>query len=218
MPPDIRFRSAPCGSLPVDRLEGLVERPAHPDDADALVRFIDMAAEGLPSLLWAGMAEPGETPHDVGRRRARREEGGFSFRNSTVICEPWPGDGGDEVIGCLVGYPLPDEPEPVDESEVPPLVLPAVRLEAMAAGTWYVNVIGVAASWRGNGLGARLIATAARKADEAGRSGVSLIVSSGNRRARAFYRREGFDEVAMMPMVKDGWDCEGTHWILCTRR
>ena len=35
-------------------------RRATPDDATALAELIDFAGEGLPTYLWAKMAEPGE--------------------------------------------------------------------------------------------------------------------------------------------------------------
>ena len=53
-------------------------RPARPEDAEALAELINYAGEGLPIYLWERMAESGETVWDVGRRRARREEGAFS--------------------------------------------------------------------------------------------------------------------------------------------
>ena len=67
-----------------------------------LAEFVNLASEGLAHHLWARAAGAGETAWDVGRRRARREEGSFSYRNA-VIAEI---DG--EVAGALVGYPLPE--------------------------------------------------------------------------------------------------------------
>ena len=52
-------------------------------DAADLARLVDLAGEGLPSYLWARMAEPGEDAFAVGeRRRAARDEGAFSWRNA----------------------------------------------------------------------------------------------------------------------------------------
>jgi hypothetical protein len=36
-------------------------RPARREDAADLARLVDLAGEGLPSYLWAGMAEPGRS-------------------------------------------------------------------------------------------------------------------------------------------------------------
>ena len=83
-------------------------RAATPGDAPALAELINFAGEGLPLHLWAGMAVPGETAWDVGRRRARRDAGGFSWRNSTVVEEA------GTVVACLIGYPLPEAAPPLD--------------------------------------------------------------------------------------------------------
>ena len=81
------------------------------------------------------MAEPGESAWDVGRRRAMRETGSFSYRNATVA----EVDG--RVIAGLIGYPLPDRPEPIDDDQMPPMFVPLQELENLAPGTWYVNVL-----------------------------------------------------------------------------
>ena len=110
-------------------------RRATPDDAHALAELIDFAGEGMPSYLWAGMVEPGEGVWDVGRRRACREESGFSYRNAIVAEE----DG--HVVACLIGYSLPNEPEPIDHDRMPAMFVPLQELENLAPGTWYVNVL-----------------------------------------------------------------------------
>ena len=126
-------------------------RRATPDDAHALAELIDFAGEGMPSYLWARMAEPGEGVWDVGRRRARREEGSFSYRNAVVVEE----DG--RVVACLIGYPLPDEPEPIDHDRMPAMFVPLQELENLAPGTWYVNVLATYPEHRGQGYGTRLL-------------------------------------------------------------
>ena len=88
-------------------------RKATADDALALAELINFAGEGMPLYLWEKMAEPGETVWDVGQRRARREEGGFSYRNA-VLSEQ---DG--RVASVLIGYALPDQPETIDYTSMP---------------------------------------------------------------------------------------------------
>ena len=56
-------------------MSGATIRPATLADAEEMAVLIDYAGEGLPSHLWAGMAEGDETPLYVGIRRARRDEG-----------------------------------------------------------------------------------------------------------------------------------------------
>jgi hypothetical protein len=79
-------------------------RYATAQDATALAQLVNCAGEGLPLYLWGNMAEPGESAWEVGRRRAQREAGSFSYRNAVVV----EADG--RVVAALVGYPLPDAP------------------------------------------------------------------------------------------------------------
>jgi hypothetical protein len=51
----------------------------------------------MPLYLWSKMAGPSESAWDVGRRRAAREEGSFSYRNAIMI------DHDGECAGCLIG-------------------------------------------------------------------------------------------------------------------
>jgi hypothetical protein len=97
-------------------------RPATVDDADVLAELINYAGEGLPLYLWGKIAEPGETAWDVGRRRAAREEGSFSYLNATIIEH----DG--QCAGCLIGYEIPDNPEPIPD-DMPAMFVPLQELE-----------------------------------------------------------------------------------------
>jgi ribosomal protein S18 acetylase RimI-like enzyme len=186
-------------------------RPATPADASAMARFVDMAGDGLPHYLWSQLAQPGEDPWDVGVRRAAREEGGFSYTNATML----EADG--QVAGCLVGYPLAGEPEPFDPGQTPPLFVPMLELEALASGTWYINVLAIDPAWQGQGLGARLLAEADALATRTGRHGTSLIVADDNTAARRFYAKNGYREAASRPMVKENWQSAGENWILCRK-
>jgi hypothetical protein len=82
-------------------------RPARLDDAPLLAELVNYAGEGLPLYLWSKLAEPGESAWDVGRRRAAREEGSFSYRNATMI------EHEGQTAGCLIGYEIPDQPVPI---------------------------------------------------------------------------------------------------------
>ena len=65
-------------------------RAATLQDVSALADLVNFAGEGMPLYLWAKMARTGEDPWAVGRARASRDEGSFSYRNASVIDE----DGG----------------------------------------------------------------------------------------------------------------------------
>ena len=103
-------------------------RPATPDDAPHLARLVNIAGEGLPYYLWTKMARTGEDPWQVGRERARREQASFSYRNAHIV------EAGHRVVGTLIGYPLPDTPEPIDPA-MPAMFVPLQELENIACGT-----------------------------------------------------------------------------------
>lgn len=183
-------------------------RPATKDDALQMAELVNFAGEGLPVYLWSKAVEPGTTVWDVGQQRAKRETGGFSYRN-TVLREE-----GGRVVAALIGYALPDSPEAVDWSELPPMFVPLQELEDMVSGTWYVNVLASYPEYRGRGYGSELLAIAEKLAVATDRSGMSIIVSDANDSARRLYERSGYREVASRPMVKEQWENRGENWVL----
>ena len=187
-------------------------RPATPDDALSMVELVNFAGEGMPVYLWTKIAASGESAWDIGQQRARRESGGFSYRN-TVLREQ---DG--EVVAALIGYPLADDPEPVNYAELPAMFVPLQQLEDMAPGTWYVNVLAAYPEYRGKGYGAGLLAVAEQLAADCGCSGLSIIVSDGNAGARRLYERQGYVEIAARPMVKESWENAGENWVLLIKQ
>ena len=134
-------------------------RPAAKPDARLLAALVNFAGEGLPLYLWGKLAQPGETAWEVGIRRAEREEGSFSYRNAIII------EHQGQPAGCLIGYEIPDTPDPIG-SDIPPMFVPLQELENLAAGTWYVNVLAVLPQYRNHGLGTQLFLLA----DETGRT------------------------------------------------
>jgi ribosomal protein S18 acetylase RimI-like enzyme len=186
-------------------------RQATPEDAPAMAELVNMAGEGLPLYLWTGMAEPGEDPWEVGRRRARRGEGSFSWGNTVAL------EYDRQVVACLIGYRLPEAPEPIDYDAMPAIFVPLQELENLAPGTWYVNVLATYPERRGNGYGAKLLSLAEEIAADAGAAGLSIIVSDGNTGARRLYDRSGYREVASRPMVKEDWQSRGENWVLLVK-
>jgi len=185
-------------------------RQATRDDATELAELVNMAGEGMPVYLWEQLASDGQSPWDVGRERARREEGGFSFRNTVVREE------NGRAVASLVGYPLADSPEPVD-SDTPPMFVPLLELENMVPGTWYVNVLATYPDYRGRGYGGQLLGIANQLAVACGCRGLSIIVSDANPGAQRLYERTGYRAIASRPKVKEGWDGPGDNWVLMTR-
>ena len=154
-------------------MRDLTHRPAMPADAPSLVDFVLMAGEGLPDLAWAGMAEDGESPRDVGLRRAAREEGSFSWRNATLFER----DG--RVVGGMVGFPLPEAPVEIAE-DYPAAFRSLQELENLACGSWYVNILGVYEDLRGQGIGGAMLKRAGEIAAVTGARGTSIIAFSAN--------------------------------------
>jgi ribosomal protein S18 acetylase RimI-like enzyme len=186
-------------------------RRATPEDAHELAELVNFASEGLALYLWTEMAGPGGDAWQVGRQRARRETGSFSYRNA-IVAEL---DG--RVVASLVGYPLADQPIAID-ANMPSLFVPLQQLENLALGTWYVNVLAVYPQHRGKGLGTSLLALAETLAEDTGRLGLSVIVSDANTRARRLYQRCGYDQIAERAMVKEGWESRGRNWVLLMKR
>lgn len=179
-------------------------RPALRDDAALIAKLVNDAAEGMPQHFWKQLAEPGETPLDVGLRRARSEDAGISYKNT------WIAEAGDRAAGCLIAYSQPSTPEPID-SDVPRLIRPLLELEAEAPDTGYVYVLSTLAEMRGKGIGTALLGFAQRYE---GSNGMSLIVSNANVGAKRLYERCGYRAVTSRPMFKNGWQNPGTEWIL----
>jgi ribosomal protein S18 acetylase RimI-like enzyme len=184
-------------------------RPATKEDAGVLAELVNHAGEGMPLYLWAKLAGPGETAWDVGRARAGREQGSFSYRNATII------EHRAEAAGCLIGYEIADAPLAI-APDMPAMFRPLQELENLAPGTWYVNVLAVLPAFRNAGLGTELLQLAEKTSRELGKRGLSVIVSDGNTGARRLYERTGYRESATRPMVKEGWSNVGQNWVLLT--
>ena len=185
-------------------------RPATPDDAPALADFVHFASEGLALRVWTKLAGPGGDAWAVGRERARRETGSFSYRNAFVL----EADGA--AAAGLIGYGLPDQPVPI-APDLPATFVPLQELENLAPGTWYVNVLAAYPEHRGRGYGGALLAVADRLAEDAGNSGLSIIVADTNTGARKLYERSGYREAGKRRMVKEDWQHPGTDWVLLTK-
>lgn len=181
-------------------------RPGRRGDAAALAELVNFAGEGMPLRLWENMREAGETAWDVGRRRAAREEGSFSYRNAAIA------EMGGQPAGALIGYAQPAIPELIDYATMPPVFVPLQELENLAPNSWYVNVLAVFPAFRRLGIGAHLLARADKEATRLGLPGLSVIVSDGNIGARRLYEACGYREAAGRAKVD-----EAGAWVLLTK-
>lgn len=188
-------------------------RPATPADAASMAVLVDIAGYGLPAWIWSAAVARGDASSvlEVGRSRALREQGSFSYRNA-FIAEL---DG--NVAGMLTGYRQPDTMTIDDLAEVDPVLRPLFALEALAPGTWYVNVLATFAEYRSKGVGAALLAQAETLARQTNASGLSVIFEDDNLGGRQLYERTGFKEVASRPFVAFP-GCRPAHaWILMAK-
>ena len=193
------------------KLDSTTLRPAQVVDASVLAQLVNYAGEGLPLYLWEKMAADEQTGWDVGRQRAERETGSFSYRNATIV------ESTGTAAGALIGYEIPKEPEPIS-FDMPAMFVPLQELENLAPDTWYVNVLAVLPQFRGTGLGSQLLVLADETGDRLEKSGMSVIVADNNTSARRLYERFGYDETARRAIVKEGWRTAGREWVLLTKK
>lgn len=189
---------------------GMLIRKAKAADAGHLVRFINMAADDLPLHFWKRSVGPEGDPWTYGRERAAREVGNFSFNNA------WLAEVDGAVASCLLGYAADETPAPIDP-DTPPIFVPLLELEAMAPGSWYLNVLATYEDMRGKGCGSALLAQAEAVAKAAGHKVISLIAADTHQDAQRLYRAKGFTEVARRPVVKGDWQVDAAEWILFTK-
>lgn len=182
-------------------------RAARASDADHLTRFINMAADDLPLHFWRRSVGPEGDPWAYGRERAARETGSFSYRNA------WLAEAGGEVAACLLGYAAETGPAPIDP-DIPPIFVPLLELEALAPGSWYLNVLATYEAHRGKGFGSLLLTRAEEIARAGGHKTISLIAEDTHQDALRLYGAKGFREIARRPVVKGDWQVDATDWIL----
>jgi ribosomal protein S18 acetylase RimI-like enzyme len=187
-------------------------RPARLADAAALAVLVDIAGEGMPAYMWSTLKAPGRSLLELGRERAQRETGGFSYRNSVVA------EIGGEVAASLVGYRL-DDPYDLEASlaETPEIVRPLVRLESKVPGSWYVNVLATFPEFRRKGIGARLLAIAEEKARGEGARRLSVIVASWNDGAARLYTNAGYAVLAHEPVLPFPGSPHAGDWVLLVK-
>ena len=179
-------------------------RLATAGDAPVLAELVFIASEGLVADIWAGLAEKGQDPWEVGRKRqAAKAEAG-----QIVVV-----DEGNGAIAALTGYIIPEHPGPIP-ANIPPLFRDLQELENKAPASWYVNVLATLPAHRGRGLGSLLLAVADDIARENGLDRVSLIVADTNVAARRLYERVGYRETGRRPLSSGDWTTDIGEWVL----
>lgn len=191
--------------------DGSEVRAAEIGDARRLAELMDIAGEGIPMYLWPESAGRDGDPLEFGAGAVSGTEGGFSYVNAHVA------EIGDEVVGMLLGYRLPDPHDVEPLSEAPAVVRPLLELEALAPGSWYVNAVAADPAWRGRGVGSALMQRAEEAAAGSGADSLSLIVAEENRGARWLYDRLGFADLARRPLLPWSGCRHSGDWVLMTK-
>lgn len=164
-------------------------RDAQASDALNLAKLIDIAGEGIPHWLWGRSCGTNQSPLEIGMERARRTEGGFSFKNAVIA------ERDDRVIAMVLSYAI-DGVDDTLPDDLPAPLIPFVELEMQSANTWYINALAVFPGVRGQGIGAMLLNHAEMLARRSGYKQMSIQVYSQNTGAIRLYERLGYVETA----------------------
>lgn len=187
-------------------------RPGRISDAADLAILLDAASRRLAAWFWSTMAEPGQSWPEVGRARIRGNPESPTYHSNWVVAEV---DGA--TAGGLNCYLIPASYEAGDAARLPVNFTPMLELEAVARGTWYVQVASVFPEFRGMGIGTALLTRAEALAREAGAGRMSIIVESANERAHALYRRFGFAEWDRRPYIPFPGSDDTGEWVLLAK-
>jgi ribosomal protein S18 acetylase RimI-like enzyme len=188
-------------------------RAAREADSLDIACLIDSASRGLAGWFWSTIRQPGESLIEVGRNRIRTVAESPVHYNAWIIAEI---DG--VIAGGFCGRLIPIPHRRGDAAELPPIFAPVIELEAVAAGSWYLNVLAVHSEHRGRGVGSVLIGKAFETAASAGASEITLIVEGANTGALALYRRSGFVEWERRPYIAFPGSTDAGDWILLRRQ
>jgi ribosomal protein S18 acetylase RimI-like enzyme len=188
-------------------------RQAQESDALDLACLIDSASRGLALWLWSTLREPGQSAIEVGRHRIRALTASPLYYGAFTVAEI---DGA--IAGALTGRLIPIPYKRGDSADLPDAFAPVLELEAVAAGSWYLNVISVYPEFRGRGLGSALLSKAEEIARLAEAPQMSLIVEDANAGALKLYLRYGFEEWTRRPYLPFPGSMDEGDWILLKKK
>jgi ribosomal protein S18 acetylase RimI-like enzyme len=159
-------------------------RPAGKEDCRRIAELFRMASGGVSDYVWLQMAPlfPGAPLLEIGARRYEREGVPFSYQSCTIA------EYGGEVIGMCHAYVM--EAREKGDVEHDPVLRPFAELEL--PDSLYIAGLAVSPTFRGQGLGSRLLGAARREARAWGIRQLSLLCFEQNEAARRLYERSGF--------------------------
>ena len=185
-------------------------RRATPDDAQALAELVDFASEGLALYLWTKFAGPGGDPWAVGRERALRETGAFSFRNAVVLER----DG--RAAAGLIGYPLPGQAGAHTGQHAAHVRAPAGAGELGARDMVRECAGGLSGPTRAR-PGDGVAGGCGQAGSRGGLSGPEHHCLRRQYRRPPDLQRSGYREVAKRAKVKEAWQSLGKDWVLLVK-
>lgn len=184
-------------------------RRARQSDALDLACLIDCASRGLALWLWSTLRAPGQSSIEVGRQRIRTVTASPMHYGTFTVAEI---DGA--LAGALTGRLIPLPYHRGDCADLPEVYRPVLELEAVAAGSWYLNVVAVYPEFRGRGIGSSLLGKAEEIARLSGAPRTSLLVEEANGGALQLYLKHGFREWARRPYIPFPGSTDAGDWLL----
>jgi ribosomal protein S18 acetylase RimI-like enzyme len=172
-------------------------RNGRKEDCLKLAEFVYIASDGVVEFLFRDLID-GVSPVQMVARNLGKDRGYYTFRNTIVAVQ------GSRVVGVSFYYPAREH---VISDEMRNF-FPADRLAHLqhvlsgrVESSLYIDTLCVDENYRGNGIGAELIALTQKKAIELGYNALSLIALADNTNAHRLYFRCGFEIVLNIEMA-----------------
>ncbi len=174
-------------------------------DTAMLRRVFETAGQGLAEHFWHQAHDPGMDFDAMveGRMRTRIADPANRFRVAEIDGTP---------AGGILSYEKGAEAD--DPGDAGPMLRALIEAENDLVGTHYINALAVFSGQRGRGIGSALVRDLAAST----RQPLSLIVADGNPDALRLYQRLGFVTIDRHPMLAEGWEPNGTHWITMVQK
>lgn len=167
-------------------------RPAVREDVPAIAALYRISSGGIADYIWQKLAEPGESPLDVGIRRYARPGTAFSYENCLMA------DDGGAAVGMINAFAMhePSDPAAIEED---PVLRPYAELEA--PGSLYISGVALLPEYRGRGIGTRMMRAMHERARREGLPKLSLVAFADNVASVRLYERLGYAVVDRRPVV-----------------
>ena len=166
-------------------------RPAEKDDSSRIAELINIASDGVVEHLFHDLV-PEMTPVQIMTHNLEQDNYPHSNQSASVAAD------GPDVIGMALSYPSSYHKITGEMRNF----FPKDRLEHLSdfysscvADSWFLDALGVYATYRKKGIGTRLVELTKDKAKENGYEILSLIAFADNSTALGLYKALGFHVV-----------------------